>query len=84
MNNLDAEEGLGIYQKRMKVEEAFKDLKSLLCLDKLMNKRQGYMEKMVAMVLIAYSIGLLVGKTIRDWICCNEENAYKTKKKEAA
>ena len=68
MTNLDAEEGLGIYQERMKIEEAFKDLKSLLCIDKLMNKRQEYMEKMVAMVLIAYCIGLLVGEAIRDYL----------------
>jgi hypothetical protein len=66
MTNLDPEEGLKIYQERMKIEPAFKDLKSLLCIDKLMNKQQIYMEKMVAMVLIAYCIGLLVGEKVRD------------------
>jgi len=75
MTNLVSEEGLEIYQKRMKIEEAFKDLKSLLCLDKLMNKQQGYMEKMVAMVLLAYSIGLLVGEAIRDQLYGKEEKS---------
>lgn len=66
MTNLDPGEGLTIYQERMKIEQAFKDLKSLLCIDKLMNKQQIYMEKMIAMVLIAYCIGLLVGEKVRD------------------
>jgi hypothetical protein len=66
VTNLEPEEALSIYQARMKIDESFRDLKSLLCLDKLMNKRQVYMEKMVAMMLIAYSIGLLVGEAIRD------------------
>lgn len=66
MTNLDAEEGLGIYQARMKIEEAFKNLRSLLCLDKLMNKRQEYIDKLVAMVLIACCVGLSVGEAIRD------------------
>lgn len=66
MTNLDPKEGLTIYQERMKIEQAFKDLKSLLCIDKLMNKQRVYMEKMVAMVLIAYCIGLLVGEKVRD------------------
>ena len=48
------------------IEESFKDLKSLLSLDKIMNKSQEYMEKMVALLLIAYTIGLLVGESIRD------------------
>jgi hypothetical protein len=80
MTNLDAEEGFAIYQERMKIEESFRDLKSLLCLDKLMNKRQEYMEKMVAMVLIAYSIGLLVGEAIRDRLYGREEKIPRTKK----
>lgn len=31
-----------------------------------MNKRQENMEKMLALVMIAYSIGLLLGEAIRD------------------
>lgn len=41
MTNLrKAEEGLAIYLQRMKIEEAFRDLKSLLNFHKLMNKRR--------------------------------------------
>jgi hypothetical protein len=66
ITNLDPEEGLSIYRQRMKIEESFKDLKSLLCMDKVMNKRQENMEKMLALVMIAYSIGLMLGEAVRD------------------
>lgn len=66
MTNLKAEAGLHIYRSRMKVEESFRDLKSLLGLEKLMNKRQVYMEKMVALLMLVYAIGLLVGEGLRD------------------
>lgn len=66
ITNLEPEEGLAIYRQRMKIEESFKDLKSLLSMDKVMNKRQENMEKMLALVMIAYSIGLMVGEAIRD------------------
>ena len=41
-------------------------MKSLLNLDKIMNKKQVNMEKMVALVALAYIIGFLVGEQIRD------------------
>ena len=66
MTTLAPEEGLEIYRARMKIEESFRDLKSLLHLDKVVNKTQSNMEKMVALLLIAYAIGLLVGESIRD------------------
>lgn len=66
MTNLPAEEGLRIYQRRMKLEESFRDLKSLLGMGKLMNKRQGSMEKMLALLLLVYAIGLLIGEGLRD------------------
>jgi hypothetical protein len=66
MTNLEPQTALQIYNARMKIEESFKDLKSLLGLDKIMNKSQVNMEKMTALVLLTYSIGLLVGEAIRD------------------
>ena len=68
ISNLKPEEALEIYRARMKIEESFKDLKSLLGLDKIMNKSRERMEKMVAMVMLAYAIGLLIGEDIRDRI----------------
>jgi hypothetical protein len=65
MTNLKAEDGLAIYYQRMKIEEAFRDLKSLLNFHKLMNKRRNLMEKMVALILIAYAIVLVVGEVLR-------------------
>jgi hypothetical protein len=66
MTDLEPEEGLRIYLKRMKIEESFKDVKDLLGIGKIMNKRQEYMEQMVALVLLAYSIVLMIGEAIRD------------------
>lgn len=80
MTNLDPEKGLTIYQERMKIEQAFKDLKSLLCIDKLMNKQKVYMEKMVAMVFIAYCIGFLLGEKIRDILYGINKDMSKKKK----
>jgi hypothetical protein len=66
MTNLNAKEGLVIYDQRMKIEETFRDLKSLLNFHKLMNKRRNLMEKMVALILIAYAITLILGETLRS------------------
>jgi hypothetical protein len=65
VTNLNAEEGLAIYLHRMKIEEVFRDLKSLLNFHKLMNKRRTLMEKMVALLLIAYATALILGETMR-------------------
>jgi hypothetical protein len=66
MTDLKPEDGLQIYFQRMKIEESFRDLKNLLRLDKVMNKKQELMEKMVALVMLAFSIGLLSGEGVRD------------------
>jgi hypothetical protein len=66
MTDLDPQQGWAIYQARMKIDECFRDLKSLLGLDKIMNKQQVNMEKMTALLMLAYAIGLLIGETIRD------------------
>jgi len=66
MTNLTAEQGLSIYLQRMKIEESFRDMKNLLGLEKLMNKHREHMEKMVALLLIAYAIGLWLGETLRS------------------
>ncbi len=64
--NIDPKAALEIYLDRMKIEESFKDLKSLLGLERIMSKDRQYMEKLVMLVLIAYTIGVLVGEKIRD------------------
>jgi len=66
MTNLEAKRGLQIYFARMKIEETYRDLKSLLGMTKLRNKQQVYMEKMVALLLLVFTIGLLVGEELRD------------------
>jgi ABC-type proline/glycine betaine transport system permease subunit len=49
----------------MKIEESFRDMKNLLGLEKLMNKRRDHMEKMVALLLLAYAIGLGLGVIVK-------------------
>jgi hypothetical protein len=66
MTSLDAEKGLRLYFSRMKIDEAFRDLKSLLGMSRLMNKQQQIMEKMLALLLLVYAVGLLVGERLRD------------------
>lgn len=66
ITNMDPEAGLALYDQRMKIEICFRDLKSLLHIDKVMNKSQVYLNKMLAMVMLAYAITLLVGEAIRD------------------
>ncbi len=66
MTDLEPARGLEIYLKRMKIEQSFRDCKSLLGLDQLMNKHQSQMEQMVALTLLAYVVGLLFGEALRD------------------
>jgi hypothetical protein len=66
ITNLEAEQGLHIYFGRMKIEQSFKDLKDLLGMTKLMNQKQEYMEKMIALLLLVFPIGLLLGEGLRD------------------
>lgn len=66
VSNLQPKKALEIYGLRMKIDESFRDMKNLLNVDKIMNKKQENMEKMVSMVLLSYSIGLLIGEVIRE------------------
>lgn len=66
MTDLEPEQGLAYYRQRMKIDESFRDLKSLLGMKRVMNKRQERMEKVLALVLLAYAVALLVGERLRD------------------
>lgn len=66
MTHLDAKQAQRIYFARMKIDESFRDLKSLLGMTKRMNKQQQIMEKMLALLLLVYAIGLLIGEGLRD------------------
>lgn len=46
------------------------NLKSLLGLGKLMNKKQTLMEQTVALLLLAYTIALVTGELLRDLLNC--------------
>jgi len=68
MSDLEPEKALHIYLRRMKIEETFRDLKSLLGLERQMNKSWEYMEKMVALLLLVYTVGVLLGENLRDYL----------------
>src|SRR5512136_2896246 len=59
MTDLDAQQGQRLYFARMKIDETFRDLKSLLGMTHLMNKQQTIMEKMLALLFLVFAIGLL-------------------------
>jgi hypothetical protein len=72
IGSLKPSELIGAYGLRGKIDESFRDMKNLLNLDKIMNKKQVNMEKMVALVALAYIIGFLIGvhsvyDAIRSW-----------------
>jgi transposase len=64
----DPEQALELYRKRMKIEEQFRDLKSVFQMEKMMPKRRDILEKLLALVLLAYGIGVLVGENLRDQV----------------
>lgn len=66
MTSLAPEAGLAIYQQRMKIELSFRDLKSLLGMDKVMNRDAHWMEQTLALVMLAYAVGLMTGELLRD------------------
>jgi hypothetical protein len=74
ISTLECEKALEIYQARMNIEQTFKDAKSLLGMDRVMNKQRGYMEKMVALLLIGYALGVLVGEEVRDLLYGGKKN----------
>jgi hypothetical protein len=66
MGSLKPDELLEVYKKRMKVEQTFRDSKSLLNLEKVMSKRRSHLESTLALVLLAYGLGLMIGEAARD------------------
>jgi hypothetical protein len=66
ISSLEPQAALQIFLNRMKIEMTFRHSKDLLHLPKLMNKRQDYLEKMIALTLIAFVIALLFGEAQRD------------------
>jgi hypothetical protein len=68
MTTLEPNRGIEIYQKCMKIEQTFRDFKNLLGMTKLMNKQQIYMEKMQALLLLTFTVGLLIGEGICDFL----------------
>ena len=66
ITDLEPEKGLEIYRQRMKIEQSFRDLKSLLGMGRVMNQRQELMEKTLALVTLAYVVALLTGEMLRD------------------
>jgi transposase len=66
MGNLPPDELVEVYEERMKIEQTFKDSKSLLDLEKVMSKKRGHLEVVLALVLLAYGLGLMIGEAARD------------------
>jgi hypothetical protein len=48
------------------IEQTFKDAKSLLNIEKVMSKRREQLEVRLALMLLAYGLGLMIGEGARD------------------
>jgi hypothetical protein len=66
LTDLEPDRGMQLYLQRMKIEESFRDCKSLLGLTQLMNKQQVHLEQMLALSLLAYVLALFLGEGLRD------------------
>lgn len=66
MGDLPSEALVEVYEERMKIEQTFKDSKSLLNVEKVMSKKRAQLEITLALVLLAYGLGLMVGEAARD------------------
>jgi hypothetical protein len=66
MGSLEPEALLEVYEERMKIEQTFKDSKSLLNIEKVMSKRREHLRSTLALVLLAYGLGLMIGEAARD------------------
>jgi len=66
MGSLKPDELVGVYGERMKIEQTFKDSKSLLSVEKVMSKKREHLEITLALVLMAYGLGLMIGEAARD------------------
>jgi len=66
MGSLKPDRLVEVYEERMKIEQTFKDSKSLLDMEKVMNKKRGHLEITLALVLLAYGLGLMMGEAARD------------------
>lgn len=76
VTTLESEEALRIYPARMKIEECFRDLKSHLGIGQVMNKKRQNMEKMIALMLIAYALVLLIGEELRQRLYSPQTKLY--------
>ncbi len=67
MGSLKPDRLVEVYEERTKIEQTFKDSKSLLDMEKVMNKKRGHLEITLASVLLAYGLGLMmIGEAARD------------------
>lgn len=67
MTDLLPVQALDIYQQRMKLEESIRDMKNLLGMDRVMAKSQRNMEQVLALLMIAYAIGLFIGEKLHEY-----------------
>lgn len=76
ITTLEPEEALKKYPLRMKIEECFRDLKDKLGMGQVMNKRRENMEKMIALLMIAYGLAVLIGEEVRERLSCHAKELY--------
>jgi hypothetical protein len=66
ITNMPPEIALQMFLHRPKIEKSFRELKSILQLDTIMNKSRFYLEQMIALILLTFTLTVLIGEAIRD------------------
>ncbi len=59
------EQALAWYLMRMRIEETFRDWKTLLHVEAKMNQRWPWMHRTVGLVILTYAIGMVTGELLR-------------------
>jgi hypothetical protein len=68
MTNVEGQEALAIYHQRMKIEQGFRDLKTNLGLEQNMSKQPQRLGKLLAIALVGYALGVLIGEQVRSHV----------------
>jgi hypothetical protein len=77
MTNGEGQHALAIYQQRMKIEQGFRDLKSNLGLAQNMSQQPQRLEKLLAIALLGYALGVLIGEQVRtQLLSASQQNRY--------
>ncbi|MEO2065736.1 MAG: transposase, partial [Desulfurobacteriaceae bacterium] len=69
--DLEDEEVISAYRERMKIEETFRDWKSYNGVEKLMFRKREILEKLLLVLMVAYTLFTLFGEMLKEKVVLN-------------